>query len=104
MIDVHNDKLVSLAGAAREPSVTARRNGKPMNHSTIFRWATVGVAGQVLETVCIGGARMTTREAMEEFFRAVTAAKTPNCQRRAPSPSRRQQIRAASRRVVAAGM
>jgi hypothetical protein len=47
--------------------------GKP-NLSTLYRWCYKGVKGVRLETVCIGGARKTSREALERFFQATTQA------------------------------
>ena len=43
------------------------RNGKRTHYSTIYRWATKGVRGHVLESFLVGGIRYTTHEAIERF-------------------------------------
>ena len=45
-----------------------------VNTSTIFRWVRRGIRGQRLETLFVGGIRMTSREALARFFAATTAA------------------------------
>lgn len=43
------------------------------HYSTRFRWATRGVRGVVLETVCIGGVRYTSAQARKRFADRLTA-------------------------------
>lgn len=43
------------------------RKGKRTHYSTIYRWATKGFRGHVLESVFVGGIRYTTHEALERF-------------------------------------
>src|SRR5262249_18837103 len=66
MIDSTTETLISLADAAK--TVPRRRRGRKTHLSTIYRWATVGVRGIVLETLQCGGSRVTSREAMQRFF------------------------------------
>ena len=67
MIDPQNESLVSLTDAAKSLP------GRP-NITTSWRWRNRGVRGIKLETVLIGGRRMTSREALSRFFAATTAA------------------------------
>ena len=66
MINSTTETLISLAEAAK--AVPRRRRGRKTHLSTIYRWATIGVRGIVLETLQCGGSRVTSREAMQRFF------------------------------------
>jgi hypothetical protein len=66
MIDSTSETLISLADAAK--AVPRRRRGRKTHLSTIYRWATVGVRGVVLETLQCGGSRVTSREALQRFY------------------------------------
>ena len=44
-----------------------RRNGKKVHYATVYRWATKGARGRVLETTMGGGVRNTTMEAIARF-------------------------------------
>ena len=66
MIDSTTETLISLTEAAK--TVPRRRRGRKTHLSTIYRWATVGVRGVVLETLQCGGSRVTSREALQRFF------------------------------------
>lgn len=44
------------------------RNGKRMHYSTVYRWATKGARGHVLESFLVGGIRYTSHEAIERFI------------------------------------
>ena len=73
MIDTTTEDLITLTQAAREqPSRTGKRG---INVSTIWRWAKGGLQGIQLETICIGGIRYTSREALRRFFADSTAAR-----------------------------
>ena len=55
--------------ALREvPLLLPRRRGKKVHYSTVFRWATKGAHGRVLESKLIGGVRYTTRGALNRFL------------------------------------
>lgn len=60
---------------AEVPNYLPKRHGRKTHYSTIFRWATRGTRGRVLETTLIGGIRYTTVEALERFLGS--AASTP---------------------------
>jgi Protein of unknown function (DUF1580) len=66
MIDSTSETLISLSDAAK--AVPRRRRGRKTHLSTLYRWATIGVRGVILETLQCGGSRVTSREAMQRFF------------------------------------
>src|SRR5262245_18591306 len=66
MIDSASETLVSLAQAADE--LPRRRRGRKTHVSTLYRWATVGCRGVILESSQIGGTRCTSREALQRFY------------------------------------
>ena len=67
MIDLQKENVVLLTDAAK--SLSSRPDV-----ATLFRWRTRGCRGVVLETMLMGGRRVTSLEALEKFFAAVTAA------------------------------
>ena len=67
MIDM-NERLITLPQAARK---IPGQGDRPRVHvSSIYRWSTKGVGGVVLETIKVGGRRMTSLEALERFIQA----------------------------------
>ena len=68
MIDTSREKLIPLA------KVPEHVPGKKPNTSTVYRWALKGVQGVRLETLRVGGARLTSIEALDRFYRATTQA------------------------------
>jgi hypothetical protein len=64
MIDITNETLVQLSEAA---GLLPGRRGKKLHVSTLYRWVQRGVRGVRLETVLIGGSRLTSVEAIERF-------------------------------------
>ena len=54
--------------------------------STLHRWRLRGIHGKKLETCLIGGRRYTSREALERFSVAVTAAAAGEVRRAARPP------------------
>ncbi|TWT95388.1 hypothetical protein Pla108_35360 [Botrimarina colliarenosi] len=65
MINLQTEKLVPLGDV---PRYLDARGGKRVHLSTIYRWATKGSRGRVLETQLLGGARYTSVAALERFF------------------------------------
>ncbi len=54
------------------------RSGRALHHSTVYRWATRGVAGVRLQTLRAPGAgRCTTQQWLREFVAAVAALRDP---------------------------
>lgn len=72
MIDTTLENPVPLSLLARE--VVNREGRRGINVSTLWRWIQRGVKGQRLESLMVGGIRMSTREALSRFFVATTAA------------------------------
>ena len=94
------ETLLSFAEAARK--LPPFRAGRPVNPSTVFRWAFSGVrlpSGELLrlEAVRIGGRWLTSSEALERF----AARQTPQFAEPTPTPrssSARQKAAAAASR------
>lgn len=107
MIDVTTQEVLPLSKA---------RNfikGKRPSIATIHRWALQGIRaadGRTvrLETVQLGGARVTSAEAIQEFVDALTEARTPP----APGPrdarpltlTKKRRVEQAERELDAAGL
>jgi hypothetical protein len=73
MIDSTTETLISLTEAAK--TVPRRRRGRKTHLSTLYRWATIGVRGIVLETLQCGGSRVTSREALQRFFERLSESR-----------------------------
>lgn len=91
MIDVNCESLLTLTEAAKR--LPSRRPGKSPHVATLYRWASRGVRGVVLDTVRIVGTGFTSVEAVGRFSRALTERSAvprvggPRCG--APAGSRR---------------
>ena len=66
-LTIFREKFLTLTEA------TKLLPGRP-NVATLWRWRTSGCRGIKLETVLIGGKRMVSREALQRFVEATTAA------------------------------
>jgi hypothetical protein len=75
VIDSSCEALVSLAEAAA--LLPRRRRGRKPHVSTLYRWASTGVRGVVLETLQVGGTRCTSAEALQRFFEALSIRASP---------------------------
>ena len=64
---------------------------KRVHTATIWRWIQRGVRGVKLETVLIGGRRYTSREALQQFIAATTAAADGDSSPAPSIPSRQRQ-------------
>lgn len=64
MIELQAETLVRLAEAAKHLPKTG---GKSIHRATLWRWATTGVGGVILQTIKIGGATFTSLEALQRF-------------------------------------
>jgi hypothetical protein len=72
-IDALQEELLTFAQAARH---ARPRGSKPAAPSSLWRWHKKGISGVKLETICIGGTRYTSVEALQRFFDAVTLARS----------------------------
>jgi hypothetical protein len=81
MIDIETETLLTFSQAAAEQP--CRRQGKRVSTVTLWRWATRGSGGVILETLQTPSGRVTSREAVARFFLAHRA--TPGRVRRCAS-------------------
>lgn len=65
MIDWQTEKLLPLR---QVPTYLDCKGGNKVHYSTVFRWATKGARGRVLETQLLGGVRYTSIAAIDRFF------------------------------------
>jgi len=96
-MNLHNETCLSLKDAARLPELQA--GGKGPHLATIWRWASAGVRGVVLETGRIGGKRVTSAEAVRRFL-----ARLAGEQAVPPAAARAKQIATAHAELAAAGI
>jgi len=66
---LHDENLFSLVDAVEKAT------GRRPHLSTVLRWASRGSEGIRLDTVLLGGRRLTSPEAVRRFAIAVTLAK-----------------------------
>ena len=102
MIDIQSEAVVSLTEAAKSKHLPRRRQGKRPHVATLFRWATRGCRGIVLETIQCGGTRCTSVQALQRFFERCTDPSAP------PGPiatrAREREIGKAERELADAGI
>jgi hypothetical protein len=100
-IETSSEELLTLAQAARRYRPPGSRPRAP---STTYRWHKKGISGIRLETICIGGTRYTSAEALRRFFDAVTLARST--QGVAQEPNAESGIRSAAtkKRLHEAGL
>ena len=95
-IDPDTETIITLGEACR---LVPPRG---ISTACMARWIVTGVRGAVLETIRIGGRRLTSREALSRFFAAQNATGTPAPQF---TPSQRQRMaETANRACEAAGL
>ena len=83
MIDIQTEKLIRLEDVRNY--LPSSRRGKKLGKAICFRWAGRGVRGVVLETIRVGGSRLTSVEAIQRFVEAqnqTPPAGIPHCDRR----------------------
>ena len=73
MIDTTLEKVFPYKEAMKR--IPGRQEGTKINITTIHRWANHGVYGVKLETLSVGAIRMTSAEALQRFFEAVSEAR-----------------------------
>lgn len=100
MIDVSSERLISFNQAASFLPV-----GRRPSAATWWRWSTKGVRGVRLETLLIGGRRMTSREALLRFVAASNADDGGSARSAPPTPIKRAAaIRSAERALANDGI
>ena len=97
-IDFENEELITLRQACTEFPGKKRQS-----MATMFRWITPpGVRGAVLETVCVGRTRYTTKRCIAAF---IAAQNTPAEPKQEITPQqRRKQAEAARAELRKAGV
>lgn len=88
MIDTQNEQLLSFTAAAR--SLPHLRGDRPVSPATIWRWTSRGVRARSgtsvrLEFVKIGGATVTSKEALARFFARLTDTETDGTSQQMPT-------------------
>jgi hypothetical protein len=68
-IDPFAEEILTLSQAAKR--LPRLRDDRPVAPSTLWRWATAGLRGIRLETIRVGGATCTSREALGRFLDAL---------------------------------
>jgi hypothetical protein len=71
MIDPEREHPITLREATKLRQLA--RNGRRPHIASLYRWAEAGIKGVQLETLQIGGSRVTSREAANRFIAALTA-------------------------------
>ena len=94
-----NKRHITLKQATRLAQL--QRDGRPVHIATLHRWWLRGVRGVRLRTWLVGGVRVTTESAVEEFLDRLN---NPGLPPDAPTPAdRARQIAAAERELELAG-
>lgn len=92
MIEIDREELIPLRQLAKfVPS--GRIEGKPVHIATVYRWATTGIDGVVLETVLIGGIRFASRAALMRFVQERNGGKLPVLQPPSRDPIRERRTK-----------
>jgi hypothetical protein len=73
MIDMESEELLTFAEAAK--LIPSRHPGRRVSVTTIWRWATEEKFGLLMESLWAGGTRYTSREAIQRYCAAMTAAR-----------------------------
>ncbi len=88
MIDIRNERVVSLTEASKDERLPRRRKGKSPHVATLYRWAQSGLGGVQLETLRVGGTLCTSIKALQRFFDRLSSHGTVGIQ--TSSVTRRQ--------------
>jgi hypothetical protein len=84
MISVETETLLTLSQAAAK--LPCRRQGKRVSCVTLWRWTTHGCKGHILETLQTPGGRVTSKEALQRFFEALTHSRQAGSVSTRPAP------------------
>ena len=79
-LDPNDQRLRRLAEYAQR--LPSSREGKTVNRTTLWRWATTGVRGVVLRTYPVGGGRFTSDADVAQFIAQLDGKRAP-----APRPA-----------------
>jgi hypothetical protein len=101
MIDIATETLISLSDVP--PRIPAKRSGKRVHLASVYRWASSGCRGIVLETLQVGGVRCTSVEALQRFFVGLTRAGSGQPATTQTTQRRQREIEAAEKELAGAG-
>jgi hypothetical protein len=76
-IDLTTQKAISVSEIPKLRWLPHRANGRRLHVATVHRWCTRGVRGVRLPFVRVGGTRVTTEEALTDFFRVLAQQDAP---------------------------
>lgn len=96
-IDISAESLLTVAEAAKTLP------GRP-HVATVWRWIYKGCRGVKLATICVGGRRFTSKEALERFVEASTAVANGEPVPARTAKQRQRAIEQAERELAAAGI
>ena len=71
MIDLRQEQLIPIREVPR--LLPARRTGRHVHISAVYRWMTRGIRGVRLEAAKVGGATYTSVEALQRFSERLSA-------------------------------
>lgn len=100
-IDALQEDLLTFAQAGRH---ARPRGSKPAAPSSLWRWRTRGIENVRLETICLGGTRYTSVEALQRFFDAVTLARSKQDAPQKPNAEPGTRSAAIKKRLQEAGL
>jgi hypothetical protein len=101
VIDPQTEPLLTLPRACH--LAVLKRDGKPLNLSTIWRWVVKGHKGIRLESLRVGGRVLTTEGAIARFL--ITCAGQPEPTAEVETPRQRsKKLKRAERELVADGV
>ncbi|MGO9923907.1 MAG: DUF1580 domain-containing protein [Isosphaeraceae bacterium] len=73
MFDIATETPITFSQAAALQA--CRRQGKRVSTVTVWRWATRGVNGIILDTLQTPSGRITSKQALQRFFEALTESR-----------------------------
>src|SRR5580698_1192583 len=101
-IEPRSNELIPLSRVPNLRWLPRRRRGAKLSYTCLWRWATKGVSGVVLQTVRVGGTPCTTESDLRQFFVDVAAAKRGGKQAQTiRTPARRAREIEAARQQLA---
>jgi hypothetical protein len=95
VIEFDSETVVTFAEATK--LLPRRRAGRKPHISTLYRWASRGLKGVVLETIQIGGTTCTSREALQRFFDELSKNQRTDARSTASEETRDRRIRNAEK-------
>ena len=102
MIDPFDSALIPLRKAAS--LCPPGRNGRARHVSTLYRWALRGVRNVRLQTICVGGVRYTTPEALRAFCAEISRGESQTLKNSDDAVERERRVQIARAKTAAHGL